>query len=323
MTNMNAEAVEFEIKRLQDCCKEYRAELKQANAALREISKGEGRYAMTPLEHAENTIEDMIAIALAALEGRVVRDASCLDSGCDIDGKEPHKPWCDNALAVLETEQVERPGLGTYDDGMVKLGYRSGQATDENEKLRTPLGRDIELLEDNARLEAELKQANARERKAFIAGWNGGLCAGNTDEEQAWQQYRCQNNSDWAALKTDDLQDKDEMTDLIERLREMRPDFIQESHAIMHEAADEIERLQRDVHNAIEMRDEFATKLLNKNISRDAEIERLTNFNSALLTLLDRIEIKDDASLASQRFDIAEENGLTVEFGEKVSSYDN
>lgn len=27
----------------------------------------------------------------------VVRDASCLDSGCDIDGKEPHKPWCDHA----------------------------------------------------------------------------------------------------------------------------------------------------------------------------------------------------------------------------------
>lgn len=33
----------------------------------------------------------------------------------------------------------------------------------------------------------------------------------------------------------------------------------------------------------------------------------------ALLTLLDRIEVEDDASLAGQRFDIAEEAGMTVE----------
>lgn len=31
-----------------------------------------------------------------------------------------------------------------------------------------------------------------QERPAFIAGWKGGLAAGNTDEEQAWQEYRCQ-----------------------------------------------------------------------------------------------------------------------------------
>lgn len=36
------------------------------------------------------------------------------------------------------------------------------------------------------------------------------------------------------------------MTDLVERLREMRPDFIQESGAIMLEAANEIERLRAE-----------------------------------------------------------------------------
>ena len=38
-----------------------------------------------------------------------------------------------------------------------------------------------------------------------------------------------------------------------------------------------------------------------------------------LLALLDRIEIEKDYTLASQRFDIAESLGLTVEFGEQVS----
>ena len=41
--------------------------------ALREIAKGEGRYSRDPLGHASNTIEDMKALALAAIakaEGR-------------------------------------------------------------------------------------------------------------------------------------------------------------------------------------------------------------------------------------------------------------
>ena len=38
-----------------------------------------------------------------------------------------------------------------------------------------------------------------------------------------------------------------------------------------------------------------------------------------LLTLLDRIEIEEDYTLASQRFEIAESLGLTVEFGEQIS----
>lgn len=42
-------------------------------SALKEIAKGEGRYSRDPLEHAANAIEDMKAIALAAIaraEGR-------------------------------------------------------------------------------------------------------------------------------------------------------------------------------------------------------------------------------------------------------------
>jgi len=32
-----------------------------------------------------------------------IRDASCLDVGCDIDGKEPHKPSCDHAAESRQT----------------------------------------------------------------------------------------------------------------------------------------------------------------------------------------------------------------------------
>ena len=42
-------------------------------------------------------------------------------------------------------------------------------------------------------------------------------------------------------------------------------------------------------------------------------------FVDALFTLLDRIEIEEDYTLASQRHGIAEEYGLTVVFGEQVS----
>ena len=41
--------------------------------------------------------------------------------------------------------------------------------------------------------------------------------------------------------------------------------------------------------------------------------------SSLLLALLDRIELEEDHTLAAQRFDIAEECGLTVVFGEKAS----
>lgn len=43
------------------------------------------------------------------------------------------------------------------------------------------------------------------------------------------------------------------------------------------------------------------------------------DFVSEILDLLDRIEISDDASLANQRFEIAEKYGITVEICEPVS----
>jgi len=46
-------------------------------------------------------------------------------------------------------------------------------------------------------------------------------------------------------------------------------------------------------------------------------------FVSEILALLDRIELEDDADLASQRFAIAEKYGLTVEFGEPISGLIN
>jgi hypothetical protein len=42
-------------------------ELSRLRDALRSIAKGEGRFNRDPLTHASNTIEDMIAIAEAAL----------------------------------------------------------------------------------------------------------------------------------------------------------------------------------------------------------------------------------------------------------------
>lgn len=41
--------------------------VRRYEAALREITKREGRFSRDPLEHASNTIEDMAAIADAAL----------------------------------------------------------------------------------------------------------------------------------------------------------------------------------------------------------------------------------------------------------------
>ena len=56
-----------EIERLTD-------ELREARAALQEIVKGEGRYSTDRMTHANNTIEDMIALAAAALANKQERD---------------------------------------------------------------------------------------------------------------------------------------------------------------------------------------------------------------------------------------------------------
>ncbi len=46
-------------------------------------------------------------------------------------------------------------------------------------------------------------------------------------------------------------------------------------------------------------------------------------FIKEILTLLDRIEIEEDYTLANQRFAIGEKHGLTVVFGEPVSGLIN
>lgn len=45
----------------------------------------------------------------------------------------------------------------------------------------------------------------------------------------------------------------------------------------------------------------------------------MTKLESLLLALLDRIEIEEDASLATQRFEIAESMGYTIVIGEQIS----
>ena len=47
---------------------ELRAEIERLEDALKEISKGEGRFSMDRQKHANNTIEDMIGLAKAALD---------------------------------------------------------------------------------------------------------------------------------------------------------------------------------------------------------------------------------------------------------------
>ena len=45
-------------------------EVNRLRTALSEIAEGRGRFSRDPFEHASNTIEDMKAIAVAALQGR-------------------------------------------------------------------------------------------------------------------------------------------------------------------------------------------------------------------------------------------------------------
>jgi len=42
--------------------------------------------------------------------------------------------WCKWCGFRQTIKQCERPGLGTYDDGMVDLGYRSGSSSDEKDQ---------------------------------------------------------------------------------------------------------------------------------------------------------------------------------------------
>ena len=65
------------------------------------------------------------------------------------------------------------------------------------------------MLDENKRLTAEIRKANAREREAFMAGFTSRTLASFTgranmpDIEQAWQQYRCRDDTDWKSVDPD------------------------------------------------------------------------------------------------------------------------
>ena len=52
-------------------------------------------------------VEDCPECGRDSEEREPIRDAACLDAGCDIDGKEPHKPWCPNASEGLAQDDGE------------------------------------------------------------------------------------------------------------------------------------------------------------------------------------------------------------------------
>ena len=53
---------------------------------------------------------------------------------------------------------------------------------------------------------SEVSNANARERKAFMAGCQYACTTApdDWDQEQGWQQYRCQDDSDWKATVSEE-----------------------------------------------------------------------------------------------------------------------
>jgi len=46
-----------------------------------------------------------------------------------------------------------------------------------------------------------LEQSQGREQQAFMAGINAVMNSMDVDEEQAWQQYRCQDDTDFRAVR--------------------------------------------------------------------------------------------------------------------------
>lgn len=65
--NPNAFAWTRTAKELIGMVKELEAENAKLRTALQEITKGKGRFAVDQLQFATNTIEDMVALAEAAL----------------------------------------------------------------------------------------------------------------------------------------------------------------------------------------------------------------------------------------------------------------
>ncbi len=70
---------------------------------------------------------------------------------------------------------------------------------------------------------------------------------------------------------------------------------------------------------------EAAARQVARKVERNRpENDEFTEMESKLMALLDRIEVEEDHTLASQRFEIGEEAGYTVHVtGERVSSFVN
>ena len=83
---------------------------------------------------------------------------------------------------MVEYEQ-ELMRLRARHDGDVKV-VRAAEACARKHQERTDA------------LLSEVTTANARERKAFAAGFY----SLGADEEQKWQEYRCQDDSDWKVV---------------------------------------------------------------------------------------------------------------------------
>ncbi len=68
------------------------------------LSDDSHAYRVTARQEIQKIIETVYTGLGSAGGSEPIRDAACLDAGCDIDGKEPHKPWCDNAPRTVEDQ---------------------------------------------------------------------------------------------------------------------------------------------------------------------------------------------------------------------------
>ena len=77
---------------------------------------------------------------------------------------------------------------------------------EQKEKVMQRVMEISEYEQEIVLLRSQVTAANARERKSFMAGFAYGIDydIGNPDSEQCWQQYRCQDDTDWKAVSEDD-----------------------------------------------------------------------------------------------------------------------